>query len=121
MTHFDFASARVLVTEASNGIDPGIARACAEAAAHVTITGTRGSAADYKDDGHDLDAFDYAQLNVLDGAAIDALSASLSGLDVLVNNAGSTRPFEEWQPDVFAESVQINLIARCGAPRRGLT
>ena len=111
MTHFDFSSARVLVTGGSNGIGQGIARAFAEAGAHVTITGTRGSAADYKEDGHDLGAFDYAQLNVLDGAAIDALPASLSGLDVLVNNAGSTRPFEEWQPDVFAESVQINLIA----------
>jgi NAD(P)-dependent dehydrogenase (short-subunit alcohol dehydrogenase family) len=30
---------------------------------------------------------------------------------VLVNNAGSTKVFEEWQPAIFEESVQINLVA----------
>jgi NAD(P)-dependent dehydrogenase (short-subunit alcohol dehydrogenase family) len=111
MTLFDFSSARVLVTGGSNGIGLGIAQAFAEAGAHVTITGTRSSESDYSEDGQDRGAFDYKQLDLRDNASIDALPASLERLDVLVNNAGSTRPFEEWQPDVFAEAVQINLIA----------
>jgi NAD(P)-dependent dehydrogenase (short-subunit alcohol dehydrogenase family) len=106
---FDFSGARVLVTGGSHGIGLGIATAFASAGAHVTITGTRPAAADYE---HDLSAFAYRTLDARDPAALTALAGSLDGLDVLVNNAGAnTVQPSEWDPDVFEESVRLNLTS----------
>jgi 3-oxoacyl-[acyl-carrier protein] reductase len=107
---FDFSGARVLVTGGSNGIGLGIARAFASAGAHVTITGTKNVASDYA---HDLAAFAYQQLDGRDAAAIARVAASLGALDVLVNNAGANFPFQpsEWDPDVFEDSVRVNLFS----------
>jgi NAD(P)-dependent dehydrogenase (short-subunit alcohol dehydrogenase family) len=106
---FDFSGARVLVTGGSNGIGLGIARAFADAGAVVTITGTRGSAAEYE---HDLSGFAYRSLDVRDGEAVDGTVAGLEGLDVLVNNAGanSVQP-SEWEPAVFEDSLRLNLVS----------
>lgn len=105
---FDYSGARVLITGGSNGIGYGIASAYRDAGAEVTITGTRANAADYD---NDLSGMRYQQLLVTDNAAIEALAASLDGLDILINNAGASLPGgkDEYQPDVFEESVQINL------------
>ncbi|MFN8627176.1 MAG: SDR family oxidoreductase [Candidatus Binatia bacterium] len=111
---FDFSDTRVLVTGGSRGIGLGVARAFANAGAAVTITGTRAAATDYSDD---LSAFAYRCLDVRDGDAIEAVAASLDRLDVLVNNAGTSFPGlrgdrrSEWTPDVFEDSVRINLFA----------
>lgn len=110
--HFDFSGTQVLVTGGSNGIGLGIARAFAEAGAAVTITGTRAAAADYD---HDLSAFTYRRLDLRDNDAIDAVASSLEALDVLVNNAGANFAGlrdgrTEWTPEVFEESVRINLF-----------
>jgi 3-oxoacyl-[acyl-carrier protein] reductase len=109
---FDFSGARVLVTGGSNGIGLAIARAFAEAGAAVTITGTRAGAADYD---HDLAGFSYRHLDLRDNDAIGAVAASLGVLDVLVNNAGANfagvrDARTEWTPEVFEDSVRINLF-----------
>lgn len=109
---FDFCGARVLVTGGSNGIGLAIARAFLQAGATVTITGTRSVAAAYD---HDLSDFTYRQLDLRDPGAIAALASGFDRLDVLVNNAGTTFAGvrgdrrSEWTPDVFEESVRINL------------
>jgi NAD(P)-dependent dehydrogenase (short-subunit alcohol dehydrogenase family) len=107
---FDFAGAQVLVTGGSNGIGQGIATAFVAAGAHVTITGTRTSAADYD---HDLSAFSYRQCSMTDKEQIAALAASFDSLDVLVNNAGQVMPGggNEYDPDVFEEALRINVAA----------
>ncbi len=107
---FDFSGASVLVTGGSNGIGAGIARAFATAGADVTITGTRGKATDYE---HDLSAFRYLPLQATDREGVERLAEELPTLDVLVNNAGASFPGgrNEAIPDVFEESVAINLFA----------
>jgi 3-oxoacyl-[acyl-carrier protein] reductase len=106
---FDFSGARVLVTGGSNGIGLGIANAFRDAGADVTITGTRASADAYD---HDLSAFGYQQCVLTEPDTIDAVAATLDGLDVLVNNAGENLPGgrSEWDPGVFEEVVTINLF-----------
>lgn len=106
---FDYSGSRVLVTGGSNGIGAGIARAFKAAGADVVITGTRGSAAEYD---HDLSDFEYHALQVKNPADIERVSGALGRLDVLVNNAGASLPGgrNEWEPDVFEESVAINLF-----------
>ena len=106
---FDFSGVRVLVTGGSSGIGHGIARAFADAGAHVTITGRRAAAGDYDTD---ITGLEYRTLELIEAAPVDALARSLPALDVLVNNAGANLPGgkSEYQPDVFEESVRINLF-----------
>ena len=109
---FDFSGAEVLVTGGTSGIGHAVAAAFADAGARVTVTGTRDSPADYD---IDLRPFSYRQLELTDPASVDALVASLHGLDaldVLVNNAGANLPGgrDEWEPDAFATVVTVNLI-----------
>lgn len=108
-TSFDFSGSRVLVTGGSRGIGAAIARDFTAAGADVVITGTRASASEY---GGDLSAYEYRQLELTDKKAVDALAASFERLDVLVNNAGANFPGgkHEAVPDVFEESVAINLF-----------
>ena len=106
---FDFTGARVVVTGGTSGIGHAVAGAFADAGADVLVTGTRASTAAYDPD-LDLDRFDFRSLDAGDPAAIDAFAADLDGLDVLVNNAGATLG-DEADPDGFAASVQLNLLA----------
>ncbi|MDJ0867986.1 MAG: SDR family oxidoreductase [Myxococcota bacterium] len=107
---FDFTDCRVLVTGGTSGIGAAIAQAFHAAGAAVLVTGTRESAGDYD---RDLSAFDYQRLRATEPAEIEALAGSLERLDVLVNNAGANLPGgrNEQLPDVFEESVAINLFS----------
>ena len=104
---FDFSGRNVLVTGGSGGIGGAIARACRHAGAGVTITGT-GPAASYDGDFADMD---FRQLDVCDGDAVAALADDIPALDALVNCAGTARPGgrDEFEPDAFAEILNINL------------
>jgi 3-oxoacyl-[acyl-carrier protein] reductase len=106
---FDYTGARVLVTGGSNGIGLSVATAFRNAGARVTITGTRDSAADYD---HDLSGFEYHPCRLPDPDAVAHVAGALSGLDVLVNNAGQNLPGgrSEYDPDVFEEVVAVNLF-----------
>jgi 3-oxoacyl-[acyl-carrier protein] reductase len=107
---FDFSGSKVLVTGGTSGIGNAIATDFAKAGADVLITGTRSSVDDYD---ADLSAFEYRQCQLSDTKSIDALADSLESLDVLVNNAGG--PYaggkDEWDPDGYADSVAVNLLA----------
>jgi NAD(P)-dependent dehydrogenase (short-subunit alcohol dehydrogenase family) len=105
---FDFTDTHVLVTGGTSGIGLATASLFVDAGADVTITGTRPSADEYD---VDLTRFTYRPLVLSDGEAIDVLVGGLDRLDVLVNNAGANLPGgrDEWQPDVFAHALEINL------------
>lgn len=105
---FDFTGARVLVTGGTSGIGNAIAAEFAKAGAAVTITGTRGSTADYDDD---LSAFTYQQCRIQEPDSVDALVESMSELDILVNNAGGPYPAgDEYDPDGYIASVAQNMF-----------
>jgi 3-oxoacyl-[acyl-carrier protein] reductase len=106
---YDFSGCRVLVTGGSSGIGSGIARAFREVGAQVSITGTRVSAGDYD---ADLSGYSYHSLQMRDPDNIAQVAESLTGLDVLVNNAGAIFPNgrNEWEPEAFEASVAINLF-----------
>src|SRR6185369_11964885 len=86
-----------------------IARAFAAAGAQVTITGRRPTPDGYETD---LSGLTYRSLDVRDVSAIEAVARSLPALDVLVNNAGANLPGgrSEYEPEVFEESVRVNLF-----------
>lgn len=104
---FDFTGARVLVTGGSSGIGHATACAFRDAGATVVVTGTR----PVEQVEADLTGLEYHRLELRDGPAVDALGAGVEELDVLVNNAGANFPDgrDEWQPDVFAEALALNL------------
>lgn len=115
---YDFSGAHVLVTGGTSGIGAAAAAAYRNAGADVTITGTRGSAADYD---ADLSAYHYLRMDIEDGASIDAVAANLPKLDILVNNAGMALPslgLDEYEPDVFARSVNMLLVGAFRMARR---
>jgi NAD(P)-dependent dehydrogenase (short-subunit alcohol dehydrogenase family) len=105
---FDFAGTSVLVTGGTSGIGLATAAAFAAAGAEVTVTGTRGAPEDYD---RDLSAFAFRQLDLRDGAAVDALAAARDSLDVLVNNAGANFPDgrDEWDPEGFSAALDLNV------------
>jgi len=106
---FDFSGARVLVTGGTSGIGLAIAGAFEASGAAVTITGTRETAAEYD---ADLSAFEYRRCRMTEPGDIVAVAAALDALDILVNNAGRNLPGgrSEYEPDVFEETVAINLF-----------
>src|SRR5579871_2281006 len=98
--------AHVLVTGGTSGIGAAIAAAYAADGAHVTITGTRPSPADYDDD---LSAYRYLQLDVENRENLLAVAARMDQADVLVNNAATALGPTEWEPDVFERAVNMHL------------
>ena len=105
---FDFTGTTVLITGGTSGIGHATASLFRDAGAHVTITGTKASAADYD---ADLSGMAYHQLGITDHDSVDALVGNFSRLDVLVNNAGANFPggLDESKPDGFEASVALNL------------
>lgn len=106
---FDYRGAHVLVTGGSNGIGAGIAAAYRQAGAQVSITGTRASAGDYEGD---LSGYRYLQLELTDNAQLQSVADALPQLDILVNNAGCNfAAQDEYDPEQFEKSVQVNLLS----------
>jgi 3-oxoacyl-[acyl-carrier protein] reductase len=79
----------------------------------VHVCGTRPEAADYSlDDGSDLGGLQYAQLNVADGAAIDAFRPNFDGLDVLVLTQGAVLYNRaEFDMSGFRQVLEVNLMS----------
>jgi NAD(P)-dependent dehydrogenase (short-subunit alcohol dehydrogenase family) len=110
-----FGGRSVLVTGGTSGIGAGIGDAFAALGAHVTVTGATAREADEARSRTGSRLRDARALDVRDDAAIRKLVAELPRLDVLVNAAGVIRRDAEHDPEVFADTVAINLTGtmRC--------
>lgn len=98
-----------LVTGASSGI--GLATAAALADRGFRVFGTS------RDPGRLTPAqqargVEYLPLDLADDASIDALAATLAGVDVLVNNAGESQsaPIEEVPGEALRRIFQVNVL-----------
>ena len=105
---FDYSGAHVLVTGGTSGIGHALATSFADAGATVTVTGTKPDATGYETN---LGRFTYLPCEMTDPSTVNAVAESLDGLDVLVNNAGANLPGgrDEWEPEVFATALTLNL------------
>lgn len=118
-----FTGQSVLVVGGSSGIGAACAQAFRELGAAVVATGAGEAdvAAARADEANC--SIDLRPLDVQDEAAIAALVAGLSRIDVLVNAAGIIRRDAEHDPTVFAEVLAVNLtgtMRMCSACRAHL-
>lgn len=104
-----YSGKAVLVTGGTSGIGAAIARAFLQAEAKVVVTGV--SAAEIESCALDslLSRADAKLLDVRDGASVAALVQSCEKIDVVVNCAGVIRRGAEFDPEVFASVLDINL------------
>lgn len=113
---FDFQGQTVLVTGGTSGIGRAICEAFSDAGATVIAAGLPGADV--------LPAqIRTESLDVTDAGAVGALFAGLSELNVLVNSAGIIRRDEEFDLDVFARVLDVNLtgtMRACVAARQKL-
>jgi NAD(P)-dependent dehydrogenase (short-subunit alcohol dehydrogenase family) len=106
-----------LVVGGTSGIGRAIAEAFAGEGNRVTVTGL----ADEDVRQADRAPLKAVQLDVTNAEQVEALLASFTQLDVLVNSAGTIRRGEEHEAAVFAEVIDVNLngmMRTCSAAKR---
>jgi NAD(P)-dependent dehydrogenase (short-subunit alcohol dehydrogenase family) len=103
-----FAGRSALVTGGTSGIGAAIAAALAACGANVTVSGRQAASVAQFNDRH-LPNQHAVQLDVTDNAAIKALISGFERLDIVVNSAGLVLRQREYEPDAFAEVVDVNL------------
>lgn len=101
---FDLGGMRALVTGGRRGIGLAIARALRDAGANVVVTGVG-------EGPKEVDGLAFRQLDIRDAGSVASLATTFEELDILINNAGVlARAGREYDPDVFAEIIDTNLI-----------
>ena len=123
---FNLSGRRALVTGSSQGIGLALAGALAAAGAHVTLNGRAAAklaaaAASLRSAG--LANVATAAFDVTDEAAVQAASAGLGAVDILVNNTGihrrgplETMPLADWEAVLKTNLTSAFLVARAVAP-----
>ena len=104
-TSFDISGKHVLITGGSGGIGSAFARAFVEKGARVTVT-------DIKPPPENIAKLEirFEYLDVSDNVAVEALSAKITQLDVLIYCAGFLVPFKEHRIDVFQKVIDVHLF-----------
>jgi NAD(P)-dependent dehydrogenase (short-subunit alcohol dehydrogenase family) len=101
---FDFHGKRVLVTGATSGIGRVIAQTFSLAGADVVALGLAS--------GEELAAPIHTEiLDITDTEGVDKVVGSLSALDVVVNAAAIIRRDQEFDLNVFAQVLDVNLVS----------
>ena len=111
----------ILITGGTSGIGAGIASAFAAQGDRVTVTGATDPEVERAREQLAVDAAH--TLDVRDHEAVRNLLEGLGELDVVVNCAGIIQRNAEHDPEVFAQTVDINrngTMRACAAARAGL-
>jgi NAD(P)-dependent dehydrogenase (short-subunit alcohol dehydrogenase family) len=100
---FSVVGKTVLISGGTGGIGGAFARA-------FLAHGARVIAADLKPPQEPNPEIRYETLDVRDGTAIDALAHRIETLDVVIHCAGKLVRWEEYDPDVFMDVINIHLV-----------
>ena len=100
---FSVAGKTVLISGGTGGIGGAFARAFLGHGAQVIV-------ADIKPPAEPHPGIRYEILDVRDGAAIDALAQRTEALDVVIHCAGKLVRWEEYDPEVFMDIINIHLV-----------
>lgn len=113
------AGRTVVVIGATSGIGAAVARRFADDGARVVAAGLNAAGLPAEH----ASRVRVVELDVRDEGSLTDLFAEVGDVDVLVNAAGVIRRGAEFDPDVFAEVIGINLTATmrsCVAAKDGL-
>ena len=105
-----FAYKHVFITGGTGGIGLATSLAFRDLGATVTATGATDEEVQRAKEDRAHEGILFAQLDVRDGKAVKAAIAKYRQLDVVVNAAGTIRRDREYDPDIFAEVVAVNLV-----------
>jgi NAD(P)-dependent dehydrogenase (short-subunit alcohol dehydrogenase family) len=101
---FTVAGKHVLITGGTGGIGGAFARAFLSHRAHV-IVADLAAPKDLTDP-----RIRYEQLDVRDDAAVEGLARRVEKLDVVIHCAGRLARWEEYNPEVFKDILDIHLV-----------
>jgi NAD(P)-dependent dehydrogenase (short-subunit alcohol dehydrogenase family) len=104
-----FDGQTALITGGTSGIGLACAKAFRDLGANVTAIGATEAERMRAAEDESNAGISFAVLDVRDGSAIDHMLAQLNRLDVLVNAAGLIRRDMEYDPEVFADVIAVNL------------
>ena len=100
---FDYSGRHAVITGGTSGIGAGLARGFADAGATVTAIGLDADRAT------PYPGVTVVEANVTDQTALDQIAAGCDRIDAVVTCAGLIKRIEEYDPEVFAEVVAVNL------------
>ena len=100
---FSVAGKTVLISGGTGGIGGAFARAFLSHGAQVIVADNKPPAEPHPD-------IRYKALDVRDGAAVDALARRIAALDVVIHCAGKLVRWEEYDPEIFMDIVNIHLV-----------
>jgi NAD(P)-dependent dehydrogenase (short-subunit alcohol dehydrogenase family) len=100
---FSVAGKTVLISGGTGGIGGAFAKAFLDHGAKVIV-------ADVKPPETRHPEIRYEQLDVRDGEVVDALARRIETLDVVIHCAGRLSRWEEYDPEVFMDIINIHLV-----------
>jgi NAD(P)-dependent dehydrogenase (short-subunit alcohol dehydrogenase family) len=105
-----FAYKHVFITGGTSGVGLGAAIAFRDLGATVTATGVTEDEVHQARNDPANEGILFVQLDVRDSKSVKAAIARFNQLDVVVNAASVARREGEYDPDIFAEIVAVNLV-----------